>query len=104
MDKHIFKRVFDFIISLLALICLSPLLLVVTVWLHFANKGAGAFFCQEHPGKDAKDLIEKMEIFINLSQQQKEEMGQNAYNKVKMEFDREIVIRNYREVISEIIH
>lgn len=49
-----FKRVLGFTLSLLAIICLSPLLLVVTVWLHFANKGAGAFFVQERPGKDGK--------------------------------------------------
>ena len=48
------KRGLDFIIALVALLCLSPLLLVVTVWLHFANKGAGAFFLQERPGKDGK--------------------------------------------------
>jgi lipopolysaccharide/colanic/teichoic acid biosynthesis glycosyltransferase len=36
------------------LICISPILLVVTIWLHFANKGTGAFFLQERPGKDAK--------------------------------------------------
>ena len=54
MYKHFFKRVFDFCISLIALICISPILLVVTVWLHFANKGAGAFFFQERPGKDGK--------------------------------------------------
>lgn len=54
MYKHFFKRLLDFWISLIALICLSPILLVVTVWLHFANKGAGAFFLQERPGKDAK--------------------------------------------------
>ena len=54
MYKHFFKRLFDFLISLIALICISPLLLVVTIWLHFANKGAGAFFFQERPGKDAK--------------------------------------------------
>lgn len=54
MYKHFFKRLFDFIISLIALICISPLLLVVTIWLHFANKGAGAFFFQERPGKNAK--------------------------------------------------
>ena len=48
------KRMLGFIISLVALICLSPLLLVMTLWLHFANKGAGAFFVQERPGKDAK--------------------------------------------------
>lgn len=54
MYKHFFKRFFDFWLSLFALICLSPLLLVVTIWLHFANKGAGAFFIQERPGKDGK--------------------------------------------------
>ena len=54
MYKHFFKRVFDFCIALVALICISPILLVVTIWLHFANKGAGAFFFQERPGKDEK--------------------------------------------------
>ena len=54
MYKHFFKRVLDFGISLIALICISPILLVVTIWLHFANKGAGAFFFQERPGKDGK--------------------------------------------------
>ena len=54
MYKHFFKRLFDFIISLIALVIISPLLLVVTIWLHFANKGAGAFFLQERPGKNAK--------------------------------------------------
>ena len=54
MYKHFFKRFFDFWIALIALICISPILLVVTIWLHFANKGAGAFFFQERPGKDAK--------------------------------------------------
>lgn len=48
------KRVLGFIISLVAIICLSPLLLVVTIWLHYANKGAGAFFLQDRPGKDGK--------------------------------------------------
>lgn len=54
MYKHFFKRFFDFWISLIALICISPILLVVTIWLHFTNKGAGAFFLQERPGKDGK--------------------------------------------------
>ena len=54
MYKHFFKRGLDFCISLIALIIISPILLVVTIWLHFANKGAGAFFTQERPGKDAK--------------------------------------------------
>ena len=54
MYKRYFKRILDFSIAFVALLCLSPLLLVVTVWLHFANKGAGAFFLQDRPGKDAK--------------------------------------------------
>ena len=54
MYKHFFKRFFDFWISLIALICVSPILLVVTIWLQFANKGAGAFFLQERPGKNGK--------------------------------------------------
>ena len=54
MYKHFFKRFFDFWIALIALICISPILIVVTIWLHYANKGAGAFFKQERPGKDAK--------------------------------------------------
>jgi len=54
MYKRVIKRLFDFLVSLIALICLSPVLLVITIWLHFANKGAGAFFLQERPGKDAK--------------------------------------------------
>ena len=75
MYKRFFKRVIDFFISLIALVCISPILLVVTIWLHFANKGAGSLtpnpspkgegnwiqrwlqpviFTQERPGKDGK--------------------------------------------------
>ena len=54
MYKHFFKRFFDFCIALIVLICISPFLLVITIWLHFANKGAGAFFFQERPGKNEK--------------------------------------------------
>lgn len=54
MYRRFFKRLFDIIISFTALVCLSPILVVVTIWLHFANKGAGAFFLQERPGKNAK--------------------------------------------------
>ena len=54
MYKFFFKRMLDFSISLIVLIIISPILLAVTIWLHFANKGAGAFFFQERPGKDGK--------------------------------------------------
>lgn len=52
--RNCIKRALDFLIALVSFVCLSPLILVVTIWLHFANKGAGAFFYQERPGKDAK--------------------------------------------------
>lgn len=54
MYKHFFKRFLDFWIALIVLICISPILLVVTVLLHFANKGAGAYFFQERAGKDGR--------------------------------------------------
>ena len=54
MYKDFWKRVIDFILSLLTLAILWPILLVITIWLHFANKGAGAFFLQERPGKNGK--------------------------------------------------
>lgn len=54
MYKHFFKRFIDFWIALIALICLSPMLIAVTIWLHFANKGAGAFFFQKRVGKNGK--------------------------------------------------
>ena len=54
MYKHFFKRFFDFLISLSALIIISPILLLIVIWLHFENKGAGVFFTQERPGKNAK--------------------------------------------------
>jgi lipopolysaccharide/colanic/teichoic acid biosynthesis glycosyltransferase len=54
MYIHFFKRLFDFCISLIALLLIGWLLIIVAVWLHFANKGAGAFFFQERPGKNTK--------------------------------------------------
>lgn len=52
--KRFFKRTFDIVASGGALLILSPLIGVTSLWLHFANKGAGAFFFQERPGKDGK--------------------------------------------------
>lgn len=54
MYKHCFKRVLDFLISLIALLLIGWFLIIVAIWLHFANKGAGAFFYQERPGKGEK--------------------------------------------------
>ena len=54
MYRYFFKRIIDACIALIALLLISPLLLIITVWLHFANKGAGVFFLQERPGKNGK--------------------------------------------------
>lgn len=54
MYKNYFKRVIDFTIVLIALLIIWPVLLVIYIWLTIANKGAGAIFYQERPGKDAK--------------------------------------------------
>ena len=54
MYRNCIKRILDFCIALCALSFLWPILLVITIFLHFANKGAGAFFTQERPGKNAK--------------------------------------------------
>lgn len=72
MYKHFFKRFFDFWIALITIICISPILIVVTIWLHFANKGAGAFFTQERPGKDGK--IFKVIKFRSMTEE-KDEKG-----------------------------
>lgn len=54
MYKKYWKRIIDFIISLLALICLSPFLIIVSIILYFSNKGSGIFFTQERPGKNER--------------------------------------------------
>jgi len=54
MYKYFFKRLIDFILALCVLLVIWPILLIITVWLHFANKGAGAFFTQDRPGKNGK--------------------------------------------------
>lgn len=54
MYVHFFKRLIDFTIVLIVLLIIWPILLIITIWLHFANKGAGAFFTQDRPGKNGK--------------------------------------------------
>ena len=54
MYKHFFKRVIDILISGIALMLIGWFLILVAIFLHFANKGAGAFFFQERPGKNEK--------------------------------------------------
>ena len=54
MYQHCFKRIIDFSIALVALLVIWPFLVVIYIWLTIANKGAGAIFYQERPGKDEK--------------------------------------------------
>lgn len=54
MYKHFFKRAIDFTIAFIALLIIWPILLVIYIWLSIANKGAGAIFYQERPGKDER--------------------------------------------------
>lgn len=54
MYKHFLKRLIGFCGALVAVLLLSPLFIFVIIWLHFANKGAGAFFFQERIGRGEK--------------------------------------------------
>lgn len=54
MYKNFFKRLIDFCIVFIVLTFIGPVLLVITIWLHFANRSAGVFFLQERPGKNGK--------------------------------------------------
>jgi len=52
MYRGLIKRLLDFFVSLIALLILSPVLIIVSVWLYFVNEGAGVFFTQDRPGKN----------------------------------------------------
>jgi lipopolysaccharide/colanic/teichoic acid biosynthesis glycosyltransferase len=54
MYKQFFKRFFDFFLAFLGFIIISPVFLLLWVWLSIVNRGAGAFFFQERPGKNEK--------------------------------------------------
>lgn len=54
MYKHFLKRGIDFLIALIALLLIGWFIIIIAIWLHFANKGAGIFFYQDRPGKDEK--------------------------------------------------
>ena len=57
MYRFFFKRTFDFIVSIIAFVIISPIFLLLWIWLSIANKGAGAFFFQERPGKNEKIFL-----------------------------------------------
>lgn len=70
MYRQFLKRLIDFIFALCILLVIWPILLITTVWLYFANKGAGAFFFQDRPGKNEK--IFKLIKFKSMTDEQDE--------------------------------
>lgn len=81
MYKLFFKRVIDFTLSLLALLVIWPILLVIYIWLTIANKGAGALFYQERPGKNGK--IFKVIKFKTMTDE-RDENGELLPNEVRL--------------------
>lgn len=70
MYNYCLKRILDILLSGFAIIVLSPIILISWIWLTFANKGAGALFFQERPGKDGK--IFKVVKFKTMSDERDE--------------------------------
>ena len=81
MYKHFFKRVIDFTIVLVALLLIWPILLIIYIWLTIANKGAGALFYQDRPGKDGK--IFKVIKFKTMTDE-RDENGELLPNEVRL--------------------
>ena len=71
MYQHFFKRLIDFLLSLIAIICISPVLLILMALLYFANEGAGVFFLQERPG--LKGVIFKVIKFKTMNEKRGED-------------------------------
>lgn len=54
MYSNCIKRVLSFCIVFLAMLLIWWVMAIIAIWLHFANKGAGAFFYQKRAGKDGR--------------------------------------------------
>jgi|LSQX01.1.fsa_nt_gb lipopolysaccharide/colanic/teichoic acid biosynthesis glycosyltransferase len=81
MYKHFFKRLIDFCIALIALLCIGWFLIIIAIWLHFVNKGAGVFFIQERPGRNAK--IFKLIKFKTMTDE-RDENGELLPNNIRL--------------------
>ena len=81
MYQNYFKRIIDFILAGIALIILSPIIFTLWIWLTIANKGAGAFFFQERPGKDEK--IFKLYKFRTMTDE-RDEKGELLPDEVRL--------------------
>lgn len=81
MYKCFFKRWIDFLLVLFICLLIWPLLLVIVIWLYFANKGAGVFFLQERPGKNSK--IFKLIKFKSMTDERDDE-GRLLPDKIRL--------------------
>lgn len=70
MYNCFFKRILDLFVAFIACIIISPIILIIALWLHFSNKGAGAFFVQERPGRKGK--VFKMIKFKTMTDERSE--------------------------------
>ncbi len=73
MYKNFFKRVLDFILVLVCLLFIWWIIAIIAIWLHYANKGAGAFFVQDRPGKNGK--LFKVIKFKTMTDERHEDNG-----------------------------
>lgn len=80
MYKNYMKRVMDFVLSLLAIIVLSPVLLVVAVLVR-TKLGSPVLFTQERPGKDEE--IFKLYKFRTMTDE-KDENGNLLPDEVRL--------------------
>ena len=83
MYKHFFKRLIDFTLSLIGFIIISPIFIVLWIWLLIANKGAGAFFFQERPGKSEK--IFKVIKFKTMTDERDEQINWDKSEVINVE-------------------
>lgn len=81
MYKHFFKRLFDFTIAFIVLLFIWWIIAIIAIFLHFANKGAGAFFYQERPGKNGK--IFKVIKFKTMTDE-RDENGELLSNEARL--------------------
>lgn len=81
MYKHFFKRLIDFTIALIVLLLIWWIIALIAIFLHFANKGAGAFFYQERPGKGGK--VFKVIKFKTMTDE-RDENGELLPNEVRL--------------------
>ena len=101
MYKSFFKRFLDFTIVLIVLLIIWPILLIISVWLYFANKGAGAFFMQERPGKD--DKIFKVIKFKSMTDE-RDEKGNLLPDKDRITFVGKFIRKTSIDELPQLIN